>query len=153
MRKILLGLALVASLAFAPAASASIDISPNATPTYSGGDGTGTWTSSITITESAPQVPYQVEVYFYLWADGYLYGSSNNAFYLNDRTVVGSLNSSGNPTMANTPSNCPYPGFHWFGEQVLYRYRQFDTVHNVWFAWINWKWSAVGPGVYGQACL
>lgn len=154
-------LALVAALGGATAAQAdSLTITPNAIPAYTGGDGTGSWYASSFMSAAPGNSTFQYEVRqnLFIGDTGLSYRDTTAFDSYSDQTFSpNGIYGNGYPVMGiimhNTPSSCPYHGFHWFGVQDVYRWRSKPAGHTTWNGWTAWITSAVGPGTYGQACL
>lgn len=151
-------LAVCLGLSAATAQAVTITMTPTGAPTYTGGNGTGNWTGTWRVCggpcgNGGSQI-YQVEAISILWVDG----SSHRGNYPLDFRSDTNLSSttayySTNYLDENTPSSCPYPGFHWFGFYVYWRSRQWVAGIGQWTAWTAYANTAVSSGVYGQACL
>jgi hypothetical protein len=154
----------------------SLTVTPANSPTYyfyTGGNGTGYWTAEYTIVPSNNNVQYEIKAADYIivdsatsvrgtCADVYAGGAPAGSCCRGASSfdcgldgvglpVTGSLDSGPVNPEGNTPSSCPYHGFHWFGHAIDYSYRYLTG--GVWSSWTPFIFSVVSSGIYGQVCL
>lgn len=153
--KLKLALLLTIAAAFfsfgVPAQAGTVSIVPQ-TPIYTGGNGTGYWLA-YSNTDINDSNYYQVESWSYVWAEGNRYRDGAALDSGSDQNMWHGSNYAVGAYQHIYAGSCPYPGFHWFGSQTLYRTRQFISALGQWTSWTAWAWTPVSGGVYAQVCL
>lgn len=159
---VLLLAVLAAFFSLSGIAQAGVTINPNFLPTYTGSDGTGTWSAQYTVLKTAdvgPSFQYEALSYIHVGETGLNYRSASGYDLFSDVTEFpngGYIYGFSGNIYSNSPDNCVYPGFHWFGVQVLYRWRKVTVPPigpQIYGAWSAWTWSPVSSGTYGQVCV
>lgn len=146
---------------------ATVDISPTLyAPTYAGTNGVGVWSANWKAVAHTSQGyvtlnSFQIEptTYLYVPDQGWAYhnygahdidnadGTYNPIW---DSEFHANVTYKGRIQLVGGQYGCPFPGFHWFGEFVSYRWRQLWPTVGAWSSQIQ---TSVSGGVYGQVCL
>lgn len=146
-------------------------VANNATAGFNfyGSNGSGIFYSEDTFNASDNTTSYQVRAQDYLIVDsttfirqsttelsadgGHAYDRSGiyDVTFDGTQTYQGTGSSNKIEPSANIPSDCLYPGFHWFGHYVVYSYRYLIS-GVTWSSWSSNIASAASSGVYGQVC-
>lgn len=154
MRKLILLLAVLAALCCSVGTGAAL-ATPNypwsCTQFYQGGDGTGRWYTGCEHLYQGQL--FQIRSYSYILVDGSYYRDSASALDIKSEETCSDDYCQTFYYMHNTPSSCPYPGFHTFKMQQWWQYRQWVAALGQWTSWSAQTATAPTAGQYAQVCL